>query len=260
MKVRSCWVVQVVTMSEFASAAKWQPPALRVITIADAEAQQAQLLADAQERGYQEGLQLGQKAGRAQAEAVLAQMTALWDAMQEPFADMEENIHSHLMGLSLAMSEAVIRRELSTDRDAIARVLKEALSALGFVRTVVEVSVNPADHDVVTGLLSGENIDSRITADPNISRGGCLLRADRALVDMRVETMIRETLATIAGETRRVDSSGRETAPALSVTDIESIADRFNESGSGASPSGESTSSGLTTEEDISQPAGDENV
>ena len=139
-------------MSELASAATWQPPALRVITAADAQAQQAQQLEEARERGYQEGLQRGQEAGRVQAEALLEQMTALWDAMQQPFADMEENIHSHLMGLSLAMSEAVIRRELSSDRDAIARVLTEALSALGFVQTPIEVSVNPADHDVVAGL------------------------------------------------------------------------------------------------------------
>ncbi|MDG0992414.1 MAG: FliH/SctL family protein [Luminiphilus sp.] len=232
-------------MSELASAATWQPPALRVITAADAQAQQAQQLEEARERGYQEGLQRGQEAGRVQAEALLGQMTALWDAMQQPFADMEENIHSHLMGLSLAMSEAVIRRELSTDRDAIARVLTEALSALGFVQTPIEVSVNPADHDVVAGLLSGENIDSRITADPNIQRGGCMLRADRALVDMRVETMIRETLTTIAGATRRVDDSGRETAPALSVSDIESIADRFSESPSAG------VSSTATGEEDV---------
>ena len=232
-------------MSELAGAATWQPPALSVVTPADVEAQQAQRLAEAQERGYQEGLQRGQEAGRAQAETVLAQMTALWDAMQQPFADMEENIHSHLMGLSLAMSEAVIRRELSTDRNAIARVLTEALSALGFVQTPIEVSVNPADHDVVAGLLGGENIDSRITSDTNIKRGGCLLRADRALVDMRVETMIRETLSTIVGETRRVDDSGRETAPSLSVTDIESIADRF---------------SGSASEGVISETSGDEDV
>ena len=245
MRARLCWVERVAIMSELAGAATWQPPALRVVTPADVEAQQAQLLAEAQERGYQEGLQRGQEAGRAQAETVLAQMTALWDAMQQPFADMEENIHSHLMGLSLAMSEAVIRRELSTDRDAIARVLTEALSALGFVQTPIEVSVNPADHDVVAGLLGGENIDSRITSDTNIQRGGCLLRADRALVDMRVETMIRETLSTIAGETRRVDDSGRETAPSLSVTDIESIADRF---------------SGSSSEGVISETSGDEDV
>ena len=232
-------------MSELAGAATWQPPALRVVTPADVEAQQAQLLAEAQERGYQEGLQRGQEAGRTQAETVLAQMTALWDAMQQPFADMEENIHSHLMGLSVAMSEAVIRRELSTDRDAIARVLTEALSTLGFVQTPIEVSVNPADYDVVAGLLGGENIDSRITSDTNIQRGGCLLRADRALVDMRVETMIRETLSTIVGETRRVDDSGRETAPSLSVTDIESIADRF---------------SGSASEGVISETSGDEDV
>jgi flagellar biosynthesis/type III secretory pathway protein FliH len=245
MKAKLCWVERVATMSELASAATWQPPALRVITAADAQAQQAQQLEEARERGYQEGLQRGQEAGRVQAEALLGQMTALWDAMQQPFADMEENIHSHLMGLSLAMSEAVIRRELSTDRDAIARVLTEALSALGFVQTLIEVSVNPADHDVVAGLLSGENIDSRITADPNIQRGGCMLRADRALVDMRVETMIRETLTTIAGATRRVDDSGRETAPALSVSDIESIADRFSESPSAG------VSSTATGEEDV---------
>ena len=215
-------------MSELSGAATWQPPVLRVIASGDAEAEQARRLEAVGEQGYQEGLQLGQEAGRKQAQTLLAEMTALWDAMQQPFADMEEDIHSHLLGLAAAVSKAVIRRELSTDREAIGRALHEALSALGRVEQTIEVTVSPADHDMVQGLLDDEGIDSRIKADPNMLRGGCLLRAGQALIDARIETMIHEALVTIAGETRQVDAGGLETAAALSVDDIESIADRFS--------------------------------
>ena len=46
-----------------------------------------------------------------------------------------------------------------------------------------------------------------------------------------METLVHEALITVAGETRQIDSSGRETAAALSVGEIESIADRFGGEG-----------------------------
>lgn len=220
-------------MSELAGADTWQPPTLRVIGPGGAKAEQARQIEAARERGYREGLQQGQDAARQQAQTLLAEMTALWDAMQLPFADMEEDVHSHLLALSLAMSKAVLRRELSTDRDAIGRALSDALAALGRVEQTLEVTINPQDHDLIAGLLDQEGVDHRLKADPNMLRGGCLLRAGKALVDARMETLVHEALITIAGETRQVDSSGRETAAALSVGEIESIAERF--SGEGAS-------------------------
>ena len=77
-------------MSELAGAATWQPPALRVGTPADAEAEQARQLEAARERGYQEGLQRGQEAGRQQAQTLLAEMTALWDAMQDFLTEKDD--------------------------------------------------------------------------------------------------------------------------------------------------------------------------
>ena len=219
-------------MSELAGADTWQPPTLRVIGPGGAEAEQARQIEAARERGYREGLQQGQEAARQQAQTLLAEMTALWDAMQLPFADMEQDVHSHLLGLAVAISEAVLRRELRTDSDLIGRALEDALAALGRVEQTVEVTVSPQDHDLVVGLLDEEGVDHRLKADPNMLRGGCLLRAGQALVDARIETLVHEALVSIAGETRQVDSGGRETAAALSVGEIESIADRFSADGS----------------------------
>ena len=219
-------------MSELAGADTWQPPTLRVIGPGGAKAEQARQIEAARERGYREGLQQGQDAARQQAQTLLAEMTALWDAMQLPFADMEEDVHSHLLGLAVAISEAVLRRELRTDSDLIGRALEDALAALGRVEQTVEVTVSPQDHVLVVGLLDEEGVDHRLKADPNMLRGGCLLRAGQALVDARIETLVHEALVSIAGETRQVDSGGRETAAALSVGEIESIADRFSADGS----------------------------
>ena len=210
-------------MSELTGAATWQPPTLRVIAALDPEAERARALEQAREQGYREGLEKGEAAGREQAQALLAEMAALWDAMQQPFVDMEEDIHSHLLGIACAISEAVLRREF-----AIARALSEALAALGPVEHPIEVTVSPADHDIMVGLLGDAGLDGRVSADPNLLRGGCLIRAGKGLVDVRTETLIREAIAGIAQETRQVDDRGVETAAALSADDIASIADRFN--------------------------------
>ena len=215
-------------MSELTGAATWQPPTLRVIAALDPEAERARALEQAREQGYREGLQKGEAAGREQAQALLAEMAALWDAMQQPFVDMEEDIHSHLLGIACAISEAVLRRELATDCDAIARALSEALAALGPVEHPIEVTVSPADHDIMVGLLGDAGLDGRVSADPNLLRGGCLICAGKGLVDVRTETLIREAIGSIAQETRQVDERGVETAAALSADDIASIADRFN--------------------------------
>jgi len=224
-------------MSELAGAETWQPPTLRVIPQVDPEAEQARAIEEARERGYREGLQKGEAAGREQAQRQLAEMVALWDAMQQPFADMEDNIHSHLLGIACAVSEAVLRRELATDPDAVARALEQALATLGPIENPIEVTVGTADYDIMVGLLGESGIDGRVTADPNQLRGGCLIRAGKGLIDVRTETLIREAIAAIAGETRQVDDQGVETAAALSPDDIASIAERFNPNNTGTAQS-----------------------
>ena len=214
-------------MSEMSSAALWQPPSLRVVNPAADQLTYEQTLEQARQQGYREGLQQGQQEGRQQARAMLAEMSALWDAMQQPFADMEHAVHTELMGLVVAMAEAVLQRELATDRELIRQSLETALDALGSTENTVEVVLNPKDADLVSGLLADEGIDHRLKPDPNMMPGGCRLRHGHALVDARVETLIARTVANVAERARVTDAGGNESARALDPEEIQAIARRF---------------------------------
>lgn len=214
-------------MSEPSVITPWQPPSLRVVNPARDQLTFEQELEQARQRGYQEGLRNGLEDGRQQARAMLAEMAALWDAMQQPFADMEHEVHSQLLGLAVSIAEAVLQRELKTDRDHIAKALELALDALGNIEQVVDVELSPRDVDMVSSLLGEEHIDHRIKTNPNIMPGGCRLRHGHALVDNTVEALIAETIASITERSRVTDAQGNEAARALDPEEIAAIAERF---------------------------------
>lgn len=214
-------------MSEMSAAPLWQPPSLRVVNPAADKLTFEQELERARQQGYQEGLRQGLDAGRQQARNTLAEMSALWDAMQQPFADMEHAVHSELTGLVVAIAEAVLHRELKTDKALITDALDRALSALAGSDGIVDVRVNPRDADLLTSLLDDNEIESRIKPDPNMMPGGCKLHRGHAFVDASIEAMIAEVVAAIADETRMTDAAGNETARALDPEELQTIAARF---------------------------------
>lgn len=218
-------------MSDSGSAALWQPPSLRVV---DAAADR-QTFEQTLEQARQQGLIKGREEGRQQAQVMLAEMSALWDAMQQPFEDMEHEVHSQLLGLSVAIAEAVLRRELKTDRELIRQSLDTGLQALTTSEGVVEVDLNPKDANLISNLLDDEGLDHRIKPDPNMMPGGCRLRRGHALVDNSIEAMIGEALASITERARLTDDQGNETAKPLDPEEIQAIARRFSEGGVGES-------------------------
>lgn len=233
MKAKSCWVRRVVIMSDMNAAPLWQPPSLRVVNAEADRLTFEEELENARQRGYSEGLRQGQEEGRQQARNLLAEMSALWDAMQQPFADMEHEVHSQLTGLAIAIAESILRRELATDTDMIRQSFDTALAALGASEGLVEVSLNPKDADLVASLLDDNYLEGRIHPDPNIMPGGCRLRRGHALVDATIEQQLGKVVAEIADQARLTDSGGNETGRALDPDDIQAIAQRFTRAASG---------------------------
>ena len=212
-------------MSE--GAISWQPPALRVVNPVADKLTFEQELEQARLQGYQEGLRQGLDEGRQQARNTLAEMSALWDAMQEPFADMEHEVHSTLLGLSVALAKAVLRRELKTDREMMSQALSLALDALGHTRHELEVELNPRDVDLVRSLLADQAQEPRLKQNPNMMPGGCRLRSGSALVDATIESMVCTALEKITNRSRLTDESGAELAIPMSAEEVAAIARRF---------------------------------
>jgi flagellar assembly protein FliH len=150
---------------------------------------------DAQrQQGYDAGYAQGLAAGRAQAERVAGEMSALLGAMSAPFRDSDAVLLRELLSLTERVAQAVVRRELEAGVD-IEAVLADALAALGAVAVPVQLTLHPADAALCRDL--GLMPDERFTVleDSNVHRGGLHLRAGNSFVDASVESRLEAALA-----------------------------------------------------------------
>ncbi|MEE4203278.1 MAG: FliH/SctL family protein, partial [Halieaceae bacterium] len=178
----------------------WSPPSLSVVTPASARQEYEQTLAAGRQQGYNEGLQQGLAEGRRQAQTLLAEMSAIWEAMQAPFLDLEQEVQTQLLGLSVAVARAVVERELRTDDAAIERALGAALESLAEASSGLQVVLNPEDKARIEDLLEQQRISAELIPNPNMMRGGCQLRRGGALVDASIESRMMVAIETLAFE------------------------------------------------------------
>ncbi|HEX6925011.1 MAG TPA: FliH/SctL family protein [Longimicrobiaceae bacterium] len=176
-------------------------------TDASAEEQRARAEAAAREElerrvreAYQRGLEEGRREG-AQAEAarlknaVRAAEAAL-EEVRENEARWLANIEENICAVAVAVARHVVDRELETDPEMVARVVRRALDEFP-VKQPVRVRVHPRDQAVIES-TAGEGrlptmIDGREVqwiADVNIVPGGCLVEGRDRIIDGRVDTAL----------------------------------------------------------------------
>lgn len=210
----------------------WSPPSLSVVTPASAREEYEQTLATGRQQGYEEGLKQGLAEGRRQAQGLLAEMSAIWEAMQAPFLDLEEEVQTQLLGLSVAIARAVVERELTTDEAAIERALGAALESLAEAGSDLQVVLNPDDKALIEDLLDQQRITAELVPNPNMMRGGCQLRRGGALVDASIESRLMAAIETLATE-QNAEISDQDAAESyrerpLDPDQIAAIAARFS--------------------------------
>lgn len=156
------------------------------------------LVEAARQSGYQDGYRNGLAAlesyKQAQAEQMAhymnEQVGALVNTMQERLDAMEQQLAGRVAGVALELARQVVRSELAERPELVVDVAEEALSALLSSARQITLRLNPEDHAVVQGQLSEllQTRGARLVADPSVTRGGCLVDADIALVDATVES------------------------------------------------------------------------
>jgi flagellar assembly protein FliH len=189
----------VTTSSEADATARepWEPPALaRSGATARGAAEVAapapeQLREAARREGFEAGFSEGVAAGRAQAESMAGEMQAILNGLAAPLADLDGVLLQELLALVQRVAAAVLKRELEAgDSAMLEAVLREALAALGDVRTTVELRLHPQDAALCrdNGLSQGETY--RLIEDPRLERGDVQLSVDGGFVDARVESRL----------------------------------------------------------------------
>lgn len=123
-------------------------------------------------------------------------------AFSEQREELLKQMRPSVVRLVVGMARRIVGRELETDREAIRRVIDEALGELGRSGRVA-VRVSPADAEVLREAVDQNRwappsmVELDIVADPAVSSGGCVLESDYGRVDATIETQLDELARTL---------------------------------------------------------------
>ena len=172
------------------TADRWHP---RTLTVIPSDAKTLEEIAEqARHKGHAEGLLQGQAAAKRQNQQTADELAALWKSMQRPISDQDSEVSEYLLSLVVAISELVIRRELTVDQKLIRSVLEESLSSLAESESAITITLNPSDKALVEQLLDGKRTTADLVADEAMLRGGCLIERGYGIVDATTEARVRD--------------------------------------------------------------------
>lgn len=161
----------------------------------------ARTIEDIETEAYIRGFNKGEKAGFDAAGEKIASFQAMLTGAIEELSHIQKQIRrdteKEVVELALVVAERIVRQELSSNRQAIVGVVREALQKVEHQQAVV-IKINPAEIQFLDPSqlsftdTAGQtnNIRIRIEADETITRGGCFIETESGDVDARIETQI----------------------------------------------------------------------
>jgi flagellar assembly protein FliH len=148
-------------------------------------------------QGLAEGKKQGLAAGEEELQQRLSQLSAMLDQLQQPLAAVDEQVKQQLLQLSLAMAQAVIGVEVSTNAKVILKALNEAVSALPLNAGALMIKLHPADMAVIEQHYSAGQLAQRqwqLQAEPTVAQGGCLVETAKSSVDRSLAQRLQGSL------------------------------------------------------------------
>ena len=170
---------------------------------------------EVERRAYEEAFEQGRAAGlaaaRAESEKQLATLKAQVQRFEgtigllaQPLQQVNEEVEQQLMSLAMTIARQLVRRELKTDPAQVIAIVRETVALLPAAARDVRVHLHPDDAAVVRERLATPTADRAwtIVEDPVMTRGGCKVTTDTALIDARVEARLNEVITAMLGEER----------------------------------------------------------
>jgi flagellar assembly protein FliH len=151
----------------------------------------------AYERGHAEGFRAGTEKREKELSTTAEALRKLIQETENIRKSILERGEARVLNLVIAVAGKVIRQEVSTDRDVILGVLREAVKSV-LDRDRIKIRLNPLDHErmakLTPALISGfEGVRSMtLDADGSISPGGAVIETAFGEVDATVEQQLEE--------------------------------------------------------------------
>lgn len=182
-------------------------------------------LEEVERRAYEEAFAKGREAGLAAAKAeTQGALTQLQNqvnklestlaSLSKPLDQVNTEVEQQLMNLTLTIARHLVRRELRIDPAQVIAIIRETVALLPAAARDVRVHMHPDDAAVVRERLATPTADRAwtIIEDPVMTRGGCRVTTETALIDARVETRLNQAIAAMLGDERVDAARGAEEA------------------------------------------------
>lgn len=152
-----------------------------------------------QNRGYQDGYQLGVEKGKEEiiesAGAVLEKVGKIHEEMINQKISVIENNEDELVELAYNLAQKIVKAEIKFDKDIIKKNLIEALRKVPICKSLT-IIVNWEDLEYIKEIKSQlfkeihgvEKID--ILENKSIERGGCILETSMGTIDATINTQL----------------------------------------------------------------------
>ena len=142
---------------------------------------------------YEEGRQKGYEAGLSQARAEIEKVTRMFQFLQQPLHDMDEQVELQLTELAMTIARLLLKKECSEDGAHIQQLVHESLEFLPVQTRNIQVHLNPADIQLMKKAgVDPDEQDWKCVADASITQGGCKVDSEQSHIDASVETRIQQ--------------------------------------------------------------------
>lgn len=144
-------------------------------------------------KGLEQGRAAAAQEAAAQLKPVLERFALTINELAAHRRQLRREAETDLVKLAIAIARRVLRREMSTDPDAMLGLVKAALEKLEG-REIERVRVHPADAAAVKQHLERASTGARfeVVPEPRLERGAAIFETSRGSLDASVETQLDE--------------------------------------------------------------------
>jgi flagellar assembly protein FliH len=132
---------------------------------------------------------------------MLRRLAQTLDELKSLRSTMIRQTEQQMVQLALAIARRILQREATIDQDLLVALARVALERLGDSGAAT-IRLNPEDYAQTVQRHGDHWAGSkvRVSADPSVSRGGCMVESDFGLVDASVEAQFEQVARAFSGD------------------------------------------------------------
>ncbi len=153
-------------------------------------------LVEGKGQGLIEGEQKGFELATRKIEPLITSIQQALIKLSDIRVEIYQQIETEVAELALAIARKVICREVSTDKETVVCVAREALAKVDDPGNI-KIKMNPADLQFInetkyrlSDLMADVN-NVTLEAEENIQSGGCVIETDLGEIDARIEKQLQ---------------------------------------------------------------------